>query len=332
MARPSLLLLAFALIGSLHAAEKAGFDGRVPTGPTVGPLSYHGWTGALRLRNEQVEVIVVPEVGRVMSFRFHDGQNVFWEDGSLRGKRGDRTGREWVNFGGDKTWPAPEAEWKTHTKREKWMPPPGFDGMPGRARRDDRAIVLTSTIDPFYGIRTARRITLRGDDPIMVIETEYEKVSGAAMPVGIWVVTQFRDPVAVYVPVAAASRFPGGHFRFRDTPWPQLTTVDGLIKVTRDPAASHKLGSDADRMLWVGTKEMCLVAMTRVAGAEYPDRGASAEVYTNPDPKTYVELETLGPLATLAPGQRIQETNTYTLLRRREAGADADARRILAQP
>jgi hypothetical protein len=331
MTRLPLLFLAFAVIGSLHAADAAGVDGRSRPGPTVGPLSYHGWTGALRLRNEQVEAIVVPEVGRVMSFRFHDGQNVLWEDQSLRGKRGDATGREWVNFGGDKTWPAPEAEWKAHTKREKWMPPPGFDGMPGRARRDGSAIVLTSPVDPFYGIRTSRRITLRGDDPIMVIETEYEKVSGAAIPVGIWVIAQFRDPVAVYVPVPATSRFPDGHFRFRDTPWPQLTTMGGLIKVTRDPAASHKLGSDADRMLWVGTKEMCLMATTRVAGAEYPDRGASAEVYTNPDPKTYVELETLGPLATLAPGQRIQETNTYTLLRRREPDADADARRILGR-
>lgn len=327
-----LLFLALAVFGSLHAAETAGVDGRSRPGPTVGPMSYHGWTGALRLRNEQVEVIVVPEVGRVMSFRFHDGQNVLWEDVALRGKRGDAMGREWINFGGDKTWPAPEAEWRTHTKREKWMPPPGFDGMPGRARREGSTIVLTSPVDPFYGIRTSRRITLRGDDPIMVIETEYEKVSGAAIPVGIWVIAQFRDPVAVYVPVPESSRFPNGHFRFRDTPWLQLTTVGGLIKVTRDPAASHKLGSDADRMLWVGTKEMCLMATTRVAGAEYPDRGASAEVYTNPDPKTYVELETLGPLATLAPGQRIQETNTYTLLRRRETDADADARRILGRP
>ncbi|MBL9212069.1 MAG: DUF4380 domain-containing protein [Opitutaceae bacterium] len=331
MARLSLLLLGFAVFGSLPAAETTGPDGRAQPGAAVGPLSYHGWTGALRMRNEQAEVIVVPEIGRVMSFRFHDGQNVLWEDVSLRGKRGDPAGREWINFGGDKTWPAPEAEWKTHTKREKWMPPPGFDGMPGRARRDGSAIVLTSLVDPFYGIRTSRRITLRGDDPVMEIETEYEKVSGAALPVGIWVITQFRDPMAVYVPAPETSRFEGGYFRFRDTPWPQLTTMQGLIKVTRDPAASHKLGSDADRMLWVGAKEMCLVATTRVAGAEYPDRGASAEVYTNPDPKTYVELETLGPLATLAPGQRIRQTNTYTLLRRREADADADARRILGR-
>jgi hypothetical protein len=329
MLRPSLLLLALAVCGRLSAAETAPLDGRFNREPAVVPVSHQGWTGALRLQNESVEVIVVPEVGRVMSFRFRDGDNVFWDDVSLRGKKGDPSGAEWVNFGGDKTWPSPEAEWKTHTRRENWMPPPGFDGLPGAARREGDAIILTSPVDPFYGVRTSRRITLRGADPVMRIETTYEKVSGATFPVAIWVITQLRDPIAVYVPIPAGSRFPEGHFRFRDTPWPQLEHTNGLIKVIRDPAASHKLGSDADRMLWMGEKVMCLIATDRVAGVEYPDRGASAEVYTNPDPKTYVELETLGPLAPLATGQRISETNTYTLLHRTEKNPDAEARRVL---
>jgi len=329
MLRPTLLVLALAILGNSPAAEAAESGPRTRLGKAFEPVRYHGWTDALRLRNEAVEVIVVPEVGRVVSFRLHDGENVFWEDISLRGKQGDATGAEWVNFGGDKTWPAPEGAWKSHTRREKWMPPPGFDGLPGAARPDGDAIVLTSPTDPYYGVRTSRRITLRGADPVMMIETTYEKVAGAAFPIGIWVITQLRDPVAVYLPIPASSQFPDGHFRFRDTPWPQLTHANGLIRVSRDRAASHKLGSDADRMLWVSAEVMCLIATNRVAGAEYPDRGASAEVYTNPDPKTYVELETLGPLATLTTGQRISQTNTYTLLRRRERDADADARRVL---
>ena len=67
-----------------------------------------------------------------------------------------------------------------------------------------------------------------------------------------------------------------------------------------------------------------------MAGGEYPDRGASAEVYTNPDPKSYVELETLGPLVTLRAGERITQTNTYTLMRRMSADPAVDARRLLA--
>lgn len=324
MPHPALSLLTGLLLAVVSTAAQP-----IPP-PIVETQPYHGWTGALRLRNATVEVVVVPEIGRVMSFRFHDSENVFWEDPSLRGKKGDPTGAAWVNFGGDKTWPAPEAEWKTQTRREKWMPPPGFDGLPGDVRREANAVVLSSPPDPFYGIRTERRLTLRGESPVLEIETTYEKVAGAPVQVGIWVITQLRDPVAVYVPRPPDSRFVDGHFRFRNAAWPQLEVERDWLKVTRDPAASHKLGSDADRMLWIGPREACLVATTRLAGREYPDRGASAEIYTNPDPKTYVELETLGPLATLAAGERISQTNTYTLFRRTATSPDDEARRILS--
>lgn len=310
--------------GSLPAAQASEATAHVT------PVDYHGWTGALRLQNATAEVIAVPEIGRVMSFRFRDGANVLWEDESLRGRRGAADGSTWVNFGGDKTWPAPEAEWKNYTGYRQWMPPPAFDGLPVAARSEPAAIVLTSPVDRFYGIRTVRRVTLRADEPILSIETTYERVSGSAGKVSIWVITQFRDPIAVYLPIPSRSQFPDGHFRFRDGPWPQVTRVDRMLKLTRDPSASRKLGSDADRMLWIGADAMCLVATNRTDGAEYPDRGASAEVYTNQNPKTYVELETLGPLVTLRPGERISQTNTYTLLRRQRPGdPDADARVVL---
>ena len=76
------------------------------------------------------------------------------------------------------------------------------------------------------------------------------------------------------------------------------------------------MGADADRLVWVGRDVICEVSSPRVSGAEYPDRGASAEVYTNPDPKKYVELELLGPLQLLKAGERMERTSYYTLKRR----------------
>lgn len=320
-------LLRLSLLALPAAAGAASSDSVV-----VERTSYHAWDDALRLRNRHIEVIAVPAVGRVLSFRFLDGENIFWEDPTLRGKRGDATGKEWVNFGGDKTWPSPEAEWKNFTGSPKWMPPAAFDALPVEGRIEEKALVLTSPVDASYGIRTIRRITLAPDAAEMTIETTYDRVSGAPAKIAIWVITQFVDPVAVYMPVGFRSVFPQGHyvFNFGAAPWSQLTTTDRLICITRDPKMPHKLGSDADRMLWIGEKALCLVSTPRVRGAEYPDRGASSEVYTNPDPKTYVELETLGPLALLKPGDRISQTNTYAL-QRRPAGEtpEAAAKRVL---
>lgn len=314
------------LIGLLLVLTSPAAENAVTS---ISRVDFQGWKNALRLSNSQVEAVVVPQVGRVMSFRFGDGENVFWTDRSLDGKQGDATGAAWINFGGDKTWPAPEADWRIHTKRTRWMPPPAFDALPVTARIDGAAVILTSPIDPFYGLRTIRRVSLQPEAAVMQIETTYERVSGEPARIGIWVITQFVDPVAVYLPIPTQSAFTGGYYVFGDKPWPQISTRGPLLRVTRDPTTSHKLGSDADRMLWVGETTLCLVASPRVPGAEYPDRGASAEIYTNPDPKTYVELETLGPLATMKAGDRVQQTNTYTLLRRTGNDPDAEARRIL---
>ena len=68
--------------------------------------NYHGWHEAWRCQNDQVEVLVVPEIGRIMQFRFMDDAGSFWENGALAGHRTDRTSKTWLNFGGDKPWPA----------------------------------------------------------------------------------------------------------------------------------------------------------------------------------------------------------------------------------
>lgn len=317
--RPSLLLLLLLLATAGRLAAAA---------VTVEKTAFQGWSDALRLRSAHAEAIVVPTVTRVMSFRLAGGENVFWTDRALDGQRSTADRKAWVNFGGDKSWPAPEAEWGRYTGSKSWLPPPAFDALPAEARIKGDAVYLVSPVDPHYGIRVTRRIALLADAATLTIETEYERVAGAPSRIGIWVITQLRDPEAVYLPVPAASRFPDGHFVFGDKPWRQVARRGDFLEVTRDPATSHKLGSDADRMLWVGRDAVCLIASPRVAG-DYPDRGASAEVYTNPDPKTYVELETLGPLAGLGPGGRIRQTNTYTLWPRRDADPRAEAARHL---
>ncbi|HEY0550115.1 MAG TPA: hypothetical protein VGF13_10990, partial [Verrucomicrobiae bacterium] len=271
-----------------------------PEPAKIDRVAYHGWANAVRLTSAHAEVIVVPEIGRVMSFRLRDGENVFWEDRSLDGKRGNTAGKEWVNFGGDKTWPAPEAEWSKYTGRKQWMPPTGFDGLLCVVTITNNEVVLTSPVDSHYGIRSIRNIRLWGSQ--LSINTTYERVSGEASKLGIWVITQFKEPERILVPMKPNSIFTNGYFKFGNEPWEQLQVNSNRIQIVRDPKMPHKMGSDTDRLIWMGEKEMCVVGSMRQSSGDYPDRGASAEVYTNPDPKKYVELELLGPLSILKPG------------------------------
>lgn len=295
---------------------------------TVNRTNYQGWADSFVLNNGVAEVVIVPAIGRVMKFAFLGEENPFWEKETLLGKAPDANSKDWGNFGGDKTWPAPQADWPKITPRA-WPPPVAFDSLPVAAQERNGQITLISPVDPHFGIRTYRMITLDPVAPVMKITTRYEKVTGEPMSVSVWIITQLDEPVGVYLPVPEPTLFPGGwHAQSKDLP-PDLAYRDGLISLTRPKDKSTKIGSDADTMLWVGKQTMVRIDSPRDRSRRYPDNSSSAEVYTNPDPDAYVELETLGPLQLLSVGQKMEAANTYTLLRRQLADPEKDARRVL---
>lgn len=292
--------------------------------------SYRGWPEAVVVGNDVAEVVIVPAVGRVMQFRFRGEEGPFWEHAEFAGKSPDPQSETWGNFGGDKAWPAPQADWPRVTPRA-WPPPPAFDAMPVRAEVKGHTVELVSPVDPYYGIRTRRRVALDAARPVMTITTAYEKVAGDPVKVAVWVVTQLRDPERIFVPVPAGTRFAGGYGLQSKAPPPDLRLEGGLLSLGRDGGAAYKIGSDAGTLLWVGARHALRIDSPRAAAGEYPDGGSSAEVYTAPRPLDYVELEMLGPLKLLRVGDRVEGRSTYTLTRRTEPSAAAEARKILGE-
>ena len=298
---------------------------------TVTLTNYHGWLEAYQLSNGKAEVVVVPAVGRVMQFGFVGEEGVFWENRALDGRIVDGrplqwSSGQWVNFGGDKTWPSPEADWGLLTGRKDWRPPPAFDGIPAEARVDGRTLVLLSPVDSFFGIRTQRRIRLHPSKPEMTITTTYERVSGEPAKVGVWVITQLKEPVGLFAPLPGKSVFTNGYTLLGKNLPPSVKTTNGLVSLLRETKGAYKIGLDADSLLWVGEKHVLRIDAPRLSGVEYPDKGSSTEIYTNPDPLQYIELETLGPQRVMKPGDKIQHRNTYTLKRRSLPTPEAEAR------
>jgi hypothetical protein len=323
--------LAIATAGGLSAAEPSG--PAMPMSPprsSVTRINYQGWPDAILLSNGLVEAVIVPAVGRVMQFRFAGSQDgPFWENPEFSGRRPDPDSEAWANFGGDKAWPAPQAAWKRLAARD-WPPPRTFDGLPMKAVIDGPAVMLISPEDPGFGMRVCRRIELAPDRPVMAITTRFEKITGLPLEIGVWVITQLKDPVAVYA-LLSASPLPGtGYVRQSDDLPTKLKRENGLLSLTRDPLKNHKIGTLASTLVWVGPGELVRIDSALVPAGKYPDDGSSAEVYTNADPLPYVELELLGPLTRLAADGRIERVSTYTLGRRADPDPEADVRRLLA--
>src|SRR2546429_6615865 len=96
--------------------------------------NYHGWTNSILVSNGRVEAVIVPAIGRVMQFRFagEEGGPV-WGNREMDGKAPNPESQGWGNFGGGKTWPAPQPGCPKVTPRAS-PPPPPFHSTPGRGK------------------------------------------------------------------------------------------------------------------------------------------------------------------------------------------------------
>ena len=143
-----LMLLAVGLAACPARAPGARAPaGPSPAGPppppavTIDKGSFHGWD-ALVLRNGVAEVTVVPAIGRIMQIALRNGR----ADGDVTAPPrrpllepsgigpdlgGDENG--WINFGGDKAWPAPQSRWEAIVGKG-WPPPRTFDASPFEAK------------------------------------------------------------------------------------------------------------------------------------------------------------------------------------------------------
>jgi hypothetical protein len=323
------------LLGALCGCANLDQDMARPASDAPDPVgflvrtNYQGWADSILVSNGRVEAIIVPAIGRVMQFRFAgEADGPFWENDSLFGQAPDPAATNWMNFGGDKTWPAPQGQWGFITPRD-WPPPAGFDAVPVEATVDGWKVKLISPIDQHYGIRTIREISLALDSPVMTIKTTYEKLEGGPLMASVWVITQLKDPLVACARIPHTSIYREGFQLMSEESPPSLRIRDGILRIQRDPKAPHKVGTDAGSLLWVGEEAMLRIDSSRLPQQTYPDRGSSAEIYTNPDPLRYVELEVLGPVKKMVVGSTIHRTSTYTLMRRTELDPELEIRKEL---
>ena len=204
--------------------------------------------------------------------------------------------------------------------------------MPYTAGITNGVVTLTGPVDATFGTRVVRRITLHPTEPILRVTSTFEKVSGGVKQLGVWVITQLKEGERVFIPIPKNSAFPTGYTALGDVP-AGLVVTNGLVALSRDPNASTKIGNDAGALLWVGTDNMLLIESPRVPGvarSRYPDNGCSAEIYTNPNPASYLEMELLAPLVSLGANNTSEATSVYSLFRRTHPTAFDEAKTIFA--
>ena len=325
------------LSGSAGDAKKQ--SGSEPKTVAVSHSDFHGWK-AIVLRNRVAEIVIVPDIGRVMQFNLVDdeGRTVpgpFWNNPTLD-KNMAADVEAWRNYGGDKAWPAPQSDWPKVAGRG-WPPPTGFDAAAFTVTMKDHQVELESSVDSNYGVRIRRTISLDSQKPMATIKTDYEKVSGTPVRISVWTITQLASPDRAFILLPQHSQFPPGYVNLIPPAPSNVKVEERLLSLSRDLTRKVKIGSDGERLLWVGSGADLLLEnkTTNSDGnaAEWPEQGSHSQIYTSPgDEVKYVEFELLERLRDLEPGQHSSLEVEYTLIPRTQSYPVAEAMKVFQQP
>ncbi len=296
---------------------------------------YHGWA-ALELSNGVVTVLAVPEIGgRVMEYSL-GAENLLWvnerELGQLYAAPRNKQERVWHNFGGYKVWPAPQSDWGgppdplgSELDGGRWT------GSITSARGESAAVRLLSPQDrQVTGLQIAREITMPSNTTEVRIQETFTNISQRKITWSIWDVTQLPGLVdaggqptgkaQVFVPLSPNSRTETGYWTLpNQAETDQYRTVDSgrLLQVTyRKQTGKVFADSKAGWVAYVDD-ERGLTYVKRFEvneTAQYPDDGATVEVYTS-GKLPYLEMEVLSAPKELAPGESLSFGESWCVTR-----------------
>lgn len=318
LARCCVLLtgLAFVLAGPLPAAWP---QGQVQ----VEKVSYKGWNNNLRISNGTAELIVTLDVGpRVLSYRLKDGKNVFHEYADQLGKAGER---EWKIRGGHRLWVAPEDPKRTYA----------FDNSPVKVERVSKTGPLSfkPAAEIEYGIQKEMVVGLEPTGSRVTVVHRVTNIGKEPTELAPWTLSVMAPGGLEIIPLPAKFDHPGDpnlamsgkdyapnqtmvlwpFFDFKD---PRCTFGSKYLTVRQlaDPKRKPTKFGLAHEMGWIGYLNqgtLFVKWITYQEGRTYPDRGCNFETWTDPD---MLEVESLGPLVRLRPGETAEHTEVWELV------------------
>ena len=279
----------------------------------------------LEIPHGDLRLLITTSVGPRVLALLVDGENIFAE---LPDRGVDHpSGGQFSFHGGHRLWLAPEIAEVTY------LP----DDDPVKVEAQGDAIRFMQRPDPRTGIQKTMGVQAESGGGFRLIHT-LTNLGERPTSCAPWAITQLKPGGTAILPQAAG--IPGfspyqpnravvlwPYMHFND---PHLHFGDRFILVDSDrprsarPAEETGPSSGATAPLKIGAPNPAgwiayhldgIVFIKYAAydpAAEYVDLGASSQVYSGPD---FIELETLGPKATLAPGQNTAHIETWRVFR-----------------
>ena len=273
-------------------------------------VNFKGWPNCWRVSNGEVEVVMTGDVGpRITHYGFSGGQNFFKEFDSQMGKSGEPT---WQPRGGHRLWMAPEDPVKTYAP----------DNEPAAIQISGDVISGTGPVEALTGLSKKITVKMAASGSGVELIHEIHNAGTAPLTLATWVLTMLAQggagihgfPPRGTHPEMLEPTNPLVMWAFTHLDDPRWRLSRKYLVLRQDPnyRVPQKLGS-YNRQTWGAyllNGELFIKRYDAVAApAAYPDFGCTFETFTNQD---FLELETLGPMGTLAPGATIQHIERWS--------------------
>jgi len=282
-------------------------------------VDYRGWKNNLRLSNASVELIATLDVGpRVIAYRRPGGFNVMKNYDSMMGGTGEA---EWQIRGGHRFWLAPEDLTRTYFPDNhpvKWEPLGEF------------GVKLTPPPETEYGVQKEMHLTLAPTGTRVEVVLKVTNIGAAPTELAPWGPTVMAPGGVEIIPLPAKYSHPGHPSRAKSPAdfapnqelilWPYFDFADRrwtfgakYIFLKQDVNQGPTKIGLAHRGGWVGYLNSNTLFVKRFdyrEGSLYPDRGTRYQTFSNED---MLEMETVGELSTLAPGQSAELRESWEL-------------------
>ncbi|SRR5579883_1493009 len=278
---------------------------------------------ALSISNGEVELVATTSVGpRILFYRFVHGENILglWPSASQTNDLGT-----WKPYGGHRIWAAPEEQPRTYYP----------DNDPVTVKQlTDRAVQLTASVERVTNIQKELRITLL-EGASVALEHLITNCGDGPTELAPWSLTIMRPGGTTIIPQEPYRSHddyllparPIVLWHFTDLTDKRFSIGERLIELRTDTNSNEpqKIGA-MNKQGWAAYywKDLLFVKeFDYRAGQPYPDYGANCEAYTQGD---FMELESLGPMEVLAPGEAAHHTERWHLFRGVELSKNEEER------
>lgn len=273
------------------------------------------WRGhaALQLSNGTVELVLVTGVGpRIIRYALVGGENALGEVAADAAPTKTALG-DWYLHGGHRIWAAPEAMPRTYAP----------DNGPVDVKVDGATVMLTQPVDA-SGLQKVMTVTLAATGTGVTVGNTVVNKTHWPLALAPWALTVMNGGGVVIIPnepykshddelAPARALAAWTYTNFADPRW---TLGQKYIRLRVDASLkeSQKIGV-ANKRGWAAYFRQGLLFVKRYGwteGVHYPDYGVNTETYTS---ENFVELETLGPMASLEPGGSASHEERWELHR-----------------